>query len=186
MRFTRYAQSNYDIAMNPNNLYKVIVPAAALALALLMSDGLANAADTATYAGLPPDQFLKNWLILAPVPVAGEGQGAPDEAAQKQAFAEDWFAGQGGAGSVQPRAGMKQAIGGINFEWRLVESRADTVDLKAASGGGDFAIAYAWAEIDLPERTRCLLGIGSDDAVKVWLNGQLGTRALDRPRHSTG
>ncbi len=36
-----------------------------------------------------------------------------------------------------------------------------------------FLIAYVWAEVDMTEETRAVLGIGSDDSVKVWLNGQL-------------
>ena len=147
--------------------------AAGLALGMLAPASALNAADTASYTGLAPDEFMKKWLILAPIPVAGSAEGEPDEAAQKKAFGGDWFAGQGGAGSVQPRAGMKQQAGGRELGWRLVESGKEVVDLKAVSGGGDFAIAYACAEIDLPQSTKCLLGIGCDDAVKVWLNGRL-------------
>ena len=40
-------------------------------------------------------------------------------------------------------------------------------------GYEDYATAYAWARIDMPAETSALLGIGSDDAVKVWLNGEL-------------
>ena len=36
-----------------------------------------------------------------------------------------------------------------------------------------FVVAYAWAQIDMPEETHGVLGIGSDDCVKVWLNGKL-------------
>ncbi|MFC1795412.1 hypothetical protein ACFL3Q_17725 [Planctomycetota bacterium] len=36
-----------------------------------------------------------------------------------------------------------------------------------------FVVAYAWAQIDMPEETHGVLGIGSDDSVKVWLNGKL-------------
>ncbi len=145
---------------------------AGLALAVLSSVEVAQAADPATYSGSKPDEFLRRWLILAPVPVAGEGKSTPDDAAQKKAFAEDGFTGRD-ATEVQPRVGAKQTVGGKELEWRLVESKENTIDLKAASGGGDFAIAYAWAEIDMPAPAKCVLGIGSDDAVKVWLNGKL-------------
>jgi CubicO group peptidase (beta-lactamase class C family)/ATP-dependent Clp protease adapter protein ClpS len=158
--------------MAPSKIWKRNLCAGGLVLALLLPWRAANAADSAAYAGLTPDEFLKSWLILAPVPVAGDGTSSPDEAAQKKAFAEDWFAGQGGAAEVQPRPGTKQKAGGQELQWRLVQSKTDIVDLRAATGGGDFSIAYAWAEIDMPEKTRCLLGIGSDDAVKVWLNGK--------------
>jgi len=159
--------------MNPTKLSKLSMSTAGFVLALIAAGRPANAAEQANYAGLAPDAFMKTWLVLGPVPIAGVEKGAPDEAAQKNAFAEDWFADHEGAAGVQPRAGAKQKLGGPELEWRVVESKTDIVDLKTATGGGDFAIAYAWAELDLPQKTKCVLGIGSDDAVKVWLNGKL-------------
>ena len=32
---------------------------------------------------------------------------------------------------------------------------------------------YAWAQIDMPEETEALLGFGTDDAARAWLNGKL-------------
>ena len=39
--------------------------------------------------------------------------------------------------------------------------------------GKDFVYAYALAEIKSLKATNVMLGVGSDDAVKVWLNGKL-------------
>src|SRR6267154_593076 len=57
------------------------------------------------------------------------------------------------------------------LEWESVKSNSDAIDLKAGNSPSDYSIAYAWAEIELPEKTKGVLGLGSDDAVKVWLNG---------------
>src|SRR5262245_56099814 len=62
----------------------------------------AFAADQPAYAGLKPDEFMKRWLILKPIPVAPSKQGEPDEAAQKKAFAEDLLTGAGGEAKVRP------------------------------------------------------------------------------------
>ena len=59
------------------------------------------------------------------------------------------------------------------FAWRLLESKADTVDLHEGSDPAEFAVAYVWAEVEMKKETKALLGIGSDDSVKVWLNGKL-------------
>jgi hypothetical protein len=37
----------------------------------------------------------------------------------------------------------------------------------------NYQIVYLWAQINMPEDRTCTLGIGSDDGVKVWLNGEL-------------
>ena len=123
---------------------------------------IAAPAGSATYTGLPPGQFMKNWLILKPIPVA--------ESEQKKAFAEDQL---GGEAKVLPSPGTKLTIGGKEYEWRSLESPDDIVDLRKGSAPSDFAIAYAWAEIEMPADSKGLLGIGSDDGVKVWLNGKL-------------
>ena len=128
------------------------------------------AAGEATYNGVQPDQFMKRWLILKPIPVAAKG--TPGTAAQKKAFAEDQLAALGREAKAQPSPGMKVTIGGKEYEWRLVESADDIVDLRKGSAGSDFAIAYAWAEIEMLADSKDLLGIGSADGVKVWLNGK--------------
>ena len=50
---------------------------------------------------------------------------------------------------------------------------SDVVDLIDALGKHEFAVAYAAATIDSPEAKTRLVGLGSDDGVRVWLNGEL-------------
>jgi CubicO group peptidase (beta-lactamase class C family) len=143
------------------------------ALVLLLSAVSLSASDPATYAGLKPDKFMRDWLVLKPIPVSTEKAGEPAEEAQKKAFAEDPLKSQDGEAKAHPRAGLKQRIGERELQWESVQSQSDVVDLKAGSSEGDYAIAYAWAEIEVPAKTKGVLGLGSDDAVKVWLNGKL-------------
>jgi CubicO group peptidase (beta-lactamase class C family) len=143
------------------------------ALALLLSAASLSASDPATYAGLKPDEFMKNWLVLKSIPVSDGKSGEPAEDVQKKVFAEDLLKGGGGETKVHPRPGLKLTIGGRELQWESVESKRDVIDLKAGSSTNDYVIAYAWAEIVLPEKTKGLIGLGSDDAVKVWLNGKL-------------
>jgi hypothetical protein len=72
-------------------------------------------------------------------------------------------------------------IGDKEYAWKAYQSYTGIVDIHRAWPQGpvdDFSedhyvIAYAWAQVDMPEETTALLGIGFDDAAKVWLNGQL-------------
>ncbi|HWW02370.1 MAG TPA: serine hydrolase [Candidatus Acidoferrum sp.] len=142
-------------------------------LALLLSGASLSASDPATYAGLKPDEFMRNWLVLKPFPVSADKSGEPSQEIQKTAFAEDLLKSQDGEANARPRAGLKQTFGERELEWKSVKSGSDVIDLKAGSSPSDYAIAYAWAEIELPEKIKGVLGLGSDDAVKVWLNGKL-------------
>ncbi|HKS38072.1 MAG TPA: serine hydrolase [Verrucomicrobiae bacterium] len=156
--------------MNPRSL-RWNTSALALGLGLVLLAAASVSAQTVVYTGVKPDEFMKRWLVLGPIPVSEDA--APDEAAQKKAFAGDALSAAGGETRVSPRAGARVIIGGKDYEWRQVESTNDIVDLKVAKTPEAFSIAYAWAEIEIPEKTKALLGIGSDDGVKAWLNGKL-------------
>jgi hypothetical protein len=86
---------------------------------LMLLSSAAVAAETAAYTGVKPDEFMKHWLVLGPIPVSAEQ--FPDEDAQKKAFADDLLKPAAGESVVQPRAGAKVVIGGKNYEWRQVE-----------------------------------------------------------------
>jgi len=128
---------------------------------------------TAFYPGLQPDEFMKAWLVLGPLPVF-EGKPNPeDQETQKQAFASDFLTQHGGEAGIQPKPGLTHQIGNKEYQWQLIRSKSDIVDLVDIYGKEEFVVAYAWAEMDMPDATKALLGIGSDDGVKVWLNGEL-------------
>lgn len=125
----------------------------------------------AVYTGLKPDNFMQDWLVLGPVPISDEK--APDEAAQKKAFAEDWLAEAGGESGIRPEKGITIGIDGKQYAWRFVRSEEESIDLNLGQSAQELCIAYAAAEIHMGQATKTLLGLGSDDGVKVWLNGKL-------------
>ena len=124
--------------------------------------------ETASYQGLQAGNFMRTWLILGPIPVS-DSETKPDEDTQKKAFAIDIPV----EARSHPVTGSTHQTKDNEYTWQLVQSENDIVDLIEVYGQKDFVIAYAWAEIDVLESTTVLLGIGSDDGVKVWLNGKL-------------
>jgi hypothetical protein len=63
-------------------------------------------------------------------------------------------------------------IGKTEYQWHLLGNRFGHADL-TKHFKDPHQMIYTWAQIDMPEETTAVLGIGSDDAVKVWLNGEL-------------
>ncbi len=119
--------------------------------------------------GIQPGEFLTRWLVLGPLPVF-QGKADPaDQEAQRKAF---------DAAQVLPKdltPGFEQRklmYGGSDFTWKTITSGGNPINLAQTFGDSNFAIAYAWTQIDMPDTLSTLLGIGSDDGVKVWLNGQ--------------
>lgn len=144
------------------------------ALSLGVQAGETSAPDPwAVYQGLEPGTFIKQWLLCDPFPVF---EGAPrplDVAAQREAFDKDFLTEHGGETQVRPTMEMVFHTGEWEHRWRKADSPTDLVNIIRHMGYEQYAVTYAWARIDMPAETSAVLGVGSDDAVKVWLNGEL-------------
>ena len=141
-----------------------------------------------------PTATIDRWLVLRPIPVPEKefdsaiksvgddgkvefqsfevNSGKVSRAAQMSAFNSDWFTAAG-ADSVRPKEGDRQRIDGkVELTWEAVKSKDGFVDMQ----GGlvrDYVVGYAWTELTMPAATDAWLGLGSDDGVKIWLNGEL-------------
>lgn len=115
-----------------------------------------------------------SWLVLSGVPLQpANGAPTPDEVAQKKFFAQDLLASQGGETQIQPRAGDKCAVGGVTYVWKATVPVDGIVYLNSPEQKENYQTAYASTEFEVPAETQAWLGVGSDDGVRVWLNGVL-------------
>ena len=140
---------------------------------------------------------LKSWLVLKAIRVpeqsfskvasvgvdgtlmmqavtAGSGK-TVSKASQVNSFNSDWFADTGGPGTVRPTSGEKLTIDGHKLAWKKLNAEEGLVDFMdgASHGDLDYCIGYAWTEIEVANDTDAWLGIGSDDGMKLWLNGEI-------------
>jgi CubicO group peptidase (beta-lactamase class C family) len=127
----------------------------------------------AVYSNVVPDQHLKEWLLIGPIP-AQEADAAPDARnARATGFESDLLETAGGETKVSAIAGQALTARGDEYTWRSHESASDTIDLIDVFGQHEFAVAYAAASVESPNEQSHLVGLGSDDAVRVWLNGEM-------------
>ena len=120
---------------------------------------------TATYENLKPGQFLRNWLFLGPVDIPWHGEGYfPDEKTSNKFFDTESL----NIEQFEPQV----RVAGTDYEWTALHSEYGVIDLTAVFDKW-FVVAYAWAQVEMLEQTDAVLGIGSDDCIKVWLNGKL-------------
>jgi hypothetical protein len=100
--------------------------------------------------------YIVEWRLLGPVP---------------------WSEGVGSIGAAY-RAGKPidpagpNTIDGKVYEWKDCTGTHPKIDLDRILGHVDRVSAYAFAEFELDEPCDLLLKVGSDDAVKCWLNGE--------------
>jgi CubicO group peptidase (beta-lactamase class C family) len=133
----------------------------------------AGLAADAHYSKLVADQYMNEWLLLGPIPAQEAGAAANVADARKMGFERDLLEKAGGEAKVEAEPGKKLDARGGQYEWRNHESARGAIDLVGVFGQRDFAVAYAAATIESPEAKTQLVALGSDDAVRVWLNGEL-------------
>jgi CubicO group peptidase (beta-lactamase class C family) len=132
----------------------------------------------ATYSGLIDNEFLKNWLILGPVKINESGN-IPDGASQKAFFDKELLKSV----VVLPNKVVpKIKIGNTEYVWKSVKSEEGIVDFVKLIGQFNYSTAYALAEIWMDAPVKVLVGVGSDDDIKIFLNGALvHTNWIARP-----
>ncbi|MHC4325587.1 MAG: ADP-ribosylglycohydrolase family protein [Planctomycetota bacterium] len=131
--------------------------------------------DDVVYENLEPGEFMRKWLVLGPMPYPGRDDVYIDSSVeavemsteeQKSVFAIDSI----DVVNFEP----KQTISNTEYQWAVLEAEDNIIDLvELVKNDGDYKIAYLWAQIEMPQDRTCTLGIGADDGVKVWLNGEL-------------
>lgn len=111
-----------------------------------------------TYNGLEPGTFMQKWLVMGPLSIQADAK------VQRAAF-ETYH--------LNPAAFEPSInVDGKSYRWRLMTNETGPIDLSRPFGT-QMGIVYVWAQVEMPEESSVVLGIGSDDGVKVWLNGQL-------------
>jgi hypothetical protein len=110
---------------------------------------------------LQADGFVRNWLILAPIPVedtalAVEQQLIPGEA------------------GLQPRPGDKVTVSGKELVWKPLVTTETYFDINEHLGDFiEFAAGYAVAYVESPQDYADLtIGICSNDDGQLYLNGK--------------
>jgi CubicO group peptidase (beta-lactamase class C family) len=117
--------------------------------------------------------FIQRWLALGPVGTEPGRTNGSGTGLQTQIMQTDYLAGVQGETGVRPQPDAAVPNGNQTLRWRAIQAEGDTVDLSAMLEVKEPGVGYAWTEVIAPRALPVLLGLGTDGAVKVWLNGKL-------------
>ncbi len=130
-----------------------------LALCCLAATALAAASP------VTPGGCIRQWTILGPFPNPELAEGAKD----RGAFDVDYLKPIGG--EAKAKIGPKTTVG--TAKAKTVKLQDDVLNFLAHYTDTDHKLAYACTEIQSPADQNVLFLLGSDDGVKVWVNGKL-------------
>jgi hypothetical protein len=117
--------------------------------------------------------FIRNWLVLAPLPLPA-GQ-SPESAVGHQLLPDE--------AELRPREGDRVRVGGTHLIWKKHRAPEYFLDFNRVVGrptdySAGYAVCYLVAD---RERKDLVLKLGSDDQVAVRLNGR-ELLCVNRPR----
>lgn len=137
-------------------------PFTTLGLATLLgfAGGNAFAAET---AGLDPQGYIRDWVMLAPVPLR-EGAPVGEQLLREQIRGE---------ASLKPKDGDTVKVGSKELTWKGVTTTTNFFDFNAIlksmnDESAGYMVAYVDCEQDIPDVT---VGVGSNDQARIYFNG---------------
>ncbi len=119
--------------------------------------------------------FIKDWLLLGPFPnCPGCSTANFKHGKHCQGFYTDYLKSIGGENNAVPEEGTVVDVPQSNLErrWFSYRSKTDKIPLNDILSPNDLVVAYAFRQIDSPKQQKVILAVGSNDGVKVFLNGQ--------------
>jgi alpha-galactosidase len=110
--------------------------------------------------------FLKEWHVVGPFPSPVPGSVSLDQETPVEAA----FGSLGdGAADLQ----TEFAVDSGSLTWKAASAdRSGYVPLGRLIGKKEWAVAYAYAEVDSVHAREAVLRCGSDDGIRVWVNGR--------------
>ena len=130
---------------------------------------------------LPPQVYVRNWMMLGPFRFQPEKYTGSQ---QQEVIEDDGFV----EGPEERLVAQKPGTAAHGVTWRRYAPSADSafpqvIDLTEPYGKLEYALAYLVAHVHSDRDVKGYsLYLGSDDYVKVWLNGQLIHTYAERKR----
>ncbi len=119
--------------------------------------------------------FIQEWIVCGPFPnplKEGVTEYLHDETTL--GFYIDYLKSAGGETGIIPEPGLK-ITGPDNQirQWHLVNEDNDYIDLKKIFNTTVPAVGYAACYLESNKDQQIMLGLGSNDGIRAWLNGEM-------------
>lgn len=121
------------------------------------------------------ETYLRDWLLCGPFPNCQECKTENYKHDERcKGFFTDYLTSIGGETGAIPAGGTLVEVPEHNLErrWFIHHSETDKIHLNDLFTPNDLVVAYAFCRIESPDARKVILTVGSNDGVRVWLNGK--------------
>jgi hypothetical protein len=139
----------------------------ALATAMLLLPRSLRSAD----APVDDEGFIRDWLMLAPIPVP-DGSTGTDEIDKQQIKDES---------AIKPKEGDKQKVGDKEYAWKAIKAKDYYFDINEILGDAkENSIAYLVTYVVAPAEVKDVQALmGSNDEGKIYINGKEAVKSTE-------
>ncbi|MGE4181063.1 MAG: hypothetical protein AB7J34_14665 [Limisphaerales bacterium] len=146
--------------MTTKSLFQAIGTAVCWALLASGTTATATAADA---SGLDPEGYIRDWIMLAPIPLP-EGRTPADLILREQIANE---------AALKPAAGDKITVRGRELVWTKVTASTNYFDFNATlktlnDQAAGFLVTYVECDQEIPDVT---MAVASNDQGRIYFNG---------------
>lgn len=140
-------------------------------LSLFFIFSSANLSNGQTYQAEKTGKYFQTWLLCGPFPNPSTAEGQ-DHTKGLPGFYSDYLKEYGGEANPKIKAGDVVKYEGGEAKWMKYQSENQIIDFSQALGPKDHALAYGYCLVKANQPGYYLLMLGSDDGVRVWVNGE--------------
>ncbi len=148
----------------------------AIIVHFLLVGGTQAENDHPTFDDLQSGSYVREWLVCGPFPNDSRRVGSISlEDYASNGFYQDFLGPMGGELNADPRLGdsFTGPTGAKEYSWKELRSEDDLVSFENFFEENDNVVAYAYTLIESPKSQRAILSVGSNDGIRVFLNGAL-------------
>jgi hypothetical protein len=133
-------------------------------LSIALSGPLISTAHAADVLKPDSNGYVRDWLMLAPIPLPERGSGA-------DLIVEDQVKNES---ALQPKSGDTVKVNGKELTWRHIVASTNYFDFNAIlKTVNDHAVGYMVTYIECDrEMTGVIMAVGSNDEARIYLNGR--------------
>lgn len=120
--------------------------------------------------------FIRDWLVCGPFPNAPDANPIDFKHDRRcSGYFNDLLLPAGGEAAADPKEGdsFREEESNRMFHWDRIQSKEDLISFENLFKPNDLVVAYAFCHIDSASDTPAILSLGSNDGVRVFVNGEM-------------